>query len=174
MMPTEVITMKYNELIYWIDLTGPAVLDEIVRLTIIDINNKVLFNHTFNTKLVDYWDSNINGIKPEDTYRKRIFNDYKKEIQLIFNQTNRLVTFYSSSFFLKKQGIKFSNKQIIDVADDFRVLGDEEDTIDNLCDYYGYTSLPKNIYNRTGIDNAKAINFCHNEMNKYRKAQQDQ
>lgn len=172
MILTEVMHMKYSELIYWIDLTGPAVLDEIVRLTIIDINNKVLFNHTFNTKLVDYWDSNINGIKPEDTYKERLFDDYKKEIQAVLNQTNKLVTFYPSTFFLTKQGIKLSNKQIIDVSDDFRVLGDKEDTIDNLCDYYGYTSLPKNIYNRTGIDNAKAINFCHNEMNKYRKAQQ--
>lgn len=174
MMLIEVITMKHSELIYWIDLTGPAVLDEIVRLTIIDTNNKVLFNHIFNTKLVDYWDSDINGIKPENTYKERVFDNYKKEIQSIFNQSHSLVTFYSSTFFLSKQGISLSNKEIIDVADDFRVLGDEEDTIDSLCDYYGYTSLPKNIYNRTGIDNAKAINFCHNEMNKYRKAQQDQ
>lgn len=166
--------MQNKKLVYWIDLTGPAALDEIVRLTIIDTNNKVLFNHTFSTKLVDYWDSDINGIIPEDTYKERPFDNYKKEIQSIFNQTNRLVTFYSSTFFLSKQGISLSNKEIIDVADDFRVLGDEEDTIDSLCDYYGYTSLPKNIYNRTGIDNAKAINFCHNEMNKYRKAQKDQ
>ena len=33
--------MKNKELIYWVDLTGPAVLDEIVRLTIVDINNKI-------------------------------------------------------------------------------------------------------------------------------------
>ena len=47
--------MKNKELIYWIDLTGPAVLDEIVRLTIVDVNDNILFNHTFNTKLVDWW-----------------------------------------------------------------------------------------------------------------------
>ena len=46
--------MKNKELIYWADLTGPAVLDEIVRLTIMDTNNNVLFNHTFNTRLVDW------------------------------------------------------------------------------------------------------------------------
>ena len=42
-------------LIYWVDLTGPAALDEIVRLTIMDTNDNVLFNHAFNTKLVDWW-----------------------------------------------------------------------------------------------------------------------
>ena len=47
--------MKNKELIYWVDLTGPAVLDEIVRLTIMDTNDNVLFNHIFSTKLVDWW-----------------------------------------------------------------------------------------------------------------------
>ena len=64
-MPVEVIKMKNKELIYWIDLTGPTSLDEIIRLTIIDPNNQVLFNRKFDTKQVDYWDSNINGIIPE-------------------------------------------------------------------------------------------------------------
>ena len=42
MIPIEVITMKDKQtLIYWVDLTGPAVLDEIVRLTIVDINNNI-------------------------------------------------------------------------------------------------------------------------------------
>ena len=36
-------------LIYWLDTTGPEDFDEIVRLTIIDTNNKVLFNSTFCT-----------------------------------------------------------------------------------------------------------------------------
>ena len=47
MMPVEVVTMKNKELVYWVDLTGPAVLDEIVRLTIMDTNDNVLFNHIF-------------------------------------------------------------------------------------------------------------------------------
>ena len=59
--------MKNKELIYWADLTGPAVLDEIVRLTIMDTNNNALFNHTFNTRLVDWWCSDLNGISPDDT-----------------------------------------------------------------------------------------------------------
>ena len=168
----EVIIMQNKKLVYWIDLTGPAVLDEIVRLTIIDTNNKVLFNHTFSTKLVDYWESDINGINPEDTYRERQFDNYKKEIQSIFNLAHCLITFYSSTFFLNKQSINLSNKQIIDISDDFRVLGDDEDTIDNLCNYYGY-KLPKNIYDRTGINYARAVNYCYHEMEKYRQAQQN-
>ena len=36
----EVTIMKNEKLIYSIDLTGPAALDEIIRLTIMDTNNK--------------------------------------------------------------------------------------------------------------------------------------
>ena len=162
--------MKNKELIYWADLTGPAVLDEIVRLTIMDTNNNALFNHTFNTRLVDWWYSDLNGISPDDTYNEKPFSEYKDEIQSIFNDTSKLITFNSSTFFLEKQGINLSNKQIDDLADPFRVTGDENDTIDNLCAYYGYP-LSDNIYSRTGIDYTRAINYCFNEMENYRKAQ---
>ena len=159
-------------LIYWVDLTGPAVLDEIVRLTIVDINNNILFNHTFNTKLVDWWYSDLNGIKPEETYNEQQFEDYKQEIQKIINKANKLITFNSSTFFLEKQGITISTNTVVeDLADPFRVLGDANDTIDNLCTYYGY-DLPNNIYNRTGIDYAKAINYCWHTMESNRKAQE--
>lgn len=164
--------MKNRELVYWVDLTGPAVLDEIVRLTIVDINDNVLFNHTFNTKLVDWWYSELNGIKPENTYSEKPFESYKDEIQSIFNDVSRLITFNASNFFLEKQGINLSKKKIDDLADPFRVAGDATDTIDNLCIYYGY-DLPTNIYNRTGLDYAKAINYCWHEMERYKEAQEN-
>ena len=164
--------MKNRELVYWVDLTGPAALDEIVRLTIMDTNDNVLFNHIFSTKLVDWWYSDLNGIKPEETFNQQQFENYKNKIQSIFNRSSRLITFDSSTFFLEKQGINLSKKKIDDLADPFRVAGDATDTIDNLCIYYGY-DLPTNIYNRTGLDYAKAINYCWREMNKYRQAQEN-
>ena len=65
-----------------------------------------------------------------------------------------------------------TNTVVDDLADPFRVAGDATDTIDNLCIYYGY-DLPTNIYNRTGLDYAKAINYCWQEMNRYCQAQKD-
>ena len=159
-------------LIYWVDLTGPAALDEIVRLTIMDTNDNVLFNHTFNTKLVDWWYSELNGIKPEETYNEQPFSNYKNEIQSIFNKASKLITFNSSTFFLEKKGIDLSKKRIDDLADPFRVAGDASDTIDNLCTYYGY-DLPTNIYNRTGVEYTKAINYCWHEMERYKEAQEN-
>ena len=156
-------------LIYWVDLTGPAPLDEIVRLTIMDTNDNVLFNHIFSTKLVDWWYSDLNGIKPEETFNQQQFENYKNKIQSIFNRASRLITFDSSTFFLEKQGINLSKKKIDDLADPFRVAGDATDTIDNLCIYYGY-KLPDNIYSRTGINYAKAINYCWHKMGSNRKA----
>lgn len=159
-------------LIYWVDLTGPAVLDEIVRLTIMDTNDNVLFNHMFNTKMVDWWYSDLNGIKPEDTYGDRPFEDYKNEIQSIFNQARKLVTFYPSSSFLEKEGIDLSNKKIDDLAGYFKVMALTNDTIENCCRYYGYM-LPISIYNRTGLDYAKAVNYCWHEMENNCKAQEN-
>lgn len=104
--------MKNKELIYWVDLTGPAVLDEIVRLTIMDTNDNVLFNHIFSTKLVDWWYSDLNGIRPEDTYNEQTFESYKDEIQKIFNRANKLITFNASNFFLEKQGIKIGRAHV--------------------------------------------------------------
>lgn len=160
-------------LIYWVDLTGPAALDEIVRLTIMDTNDNVLFNHTFNTKLVDWWYSDLNGIKPEETYNEQPFSNYKNEIQSIFNKASRLITFNSFTFFLDKQGVTIPTNTILeDLADPFRVAGDENDTIDSLCTYYGY-DLPNNIYSRTGINYVRAVNYCWHEMNRYCQAQKD-
>lgn len=91
----------------------------------------------------------------------------------IFNQANKLVTFYAHTEYLEEQGVKIpTNTQIDDLADDFRVMGDESNTIEKLCDYYGFTQLPKNILDRTGVINAKAVNHCYKEMI-YRKVQEN-
>ena len=172
-MPDEVIAMNDKQtLIYWLDATGGEEFDEIIRLTIIDTNNKDLFNSTFCTKLVDWWYSDLNGIKPEDTYKAPLLENYKYKIQSIFNKASKIITFNPTINYLKRQGITISpNTAILDLADYFRVLGDENDTIDNLCTYYGY-SLPDNIYQRTGLDYTQAINFCWHEMKEYQKAQE--
>ena len=74
---------------------------------------------------------------------------------------------------LEKQGITIPTNTVVeDLADSFRVTGDATDTIDNLCIYYGY-DLPTNIYNRTGLDYAKAINYCWHEMERYKEAQEN-
>ena len=160
-------------LIYWVDLTGPAALDEIVRLTIMDTNDNVLFNHAFNTKLVDWWYSDLNGIKPEETFNQQQFENYKNKIQTIFNHASKLITFNASTFFLEKQGVTIPTNTILeDLADPFRVAGYENDTIDSLCTYYGY-DLPNNIYSRTGINYVRAVNYCWHEMNRYRQAQEN-
>ena len=160
-------------LIYWVDLTGPAALDEIVRLTIMDTNDNVLFNHAFNTKLVDWCYSDLNGIKPEETFNQQQFENYKNKIQTIFNHASKLITFNASTFFLEKQGVTIPTNTILeDLADPFRVAGDENDTIDSLCTYYGY-DLPNNIYSRTGINYVRAVNYCWHEMNRYRQAQEN-
>ena len=156
--------MKNKELIYWIDLTGPAPFDEVVRMSIINTNNQVLFDHMFGTKIVDWWHSEINGIRPEETFDKPLFQEYKNEIQEIFNSADKLVTFYPSNTYVKKQTMSIhSNTMTIDLADLFCFLGDNTDSIENLCTYYGY-NLPANIYERSGIDYAQAINYCWHKM----------
>lgn len=158
-------------LIYWLDATGPEEFDEIIRLTIIDTDNKVLFNSTFSTKLVDWWYSDLNGIRPEDTYEAPLLENYKDKIQSIFDRASKIITFNPTITYLKRQGITISTDTLVeDLADYFRVMGDETDTIDNLCIYYGYP-LPDNIFSRTGVDYAKAINFCWHKMMEYSQAQ---
>lgn len=166
--------MKGNKtLIYWLDATGPEDCDEIIRLTIISSNNNVIFNRTFGTRFVDWWYSDLNGIRPKDTYEAPLLDNYKNKIQSIFDRASKIITFNPTISYLKRQGITISTDTLIeDLADYFRVMGDDTDTIDNLCIYYGY-QLPDNVYNRTGVDYAKAINFCWRKMNVYRQAQEN-
>lgn len=173
-MPDEVFAMNDKQtLIYWLDATGGEEFDEIIRLTIIDTNNKDLFNSTFCTKLVDWWYSDLNGIKPEDTYKAPLLENYKDKIQSIFDRASKIITFNPTITYLKRQGITISTDTLVeDLADYFRVMGDETDTIDNLCIYYGYP-LPDNIFSRTGVDYAKAINFCWHKMMEYSQAQKN-
>lgn len=95
-------------LIYWLDATGPEEFDEIIRLTIIDTDNKVLFNSTFSTKLVDWWYSDLNGIRPEDTYEAPLLENYKDKIQSIFDRASKIITFNPTITYLKRQGITVS------------------------------------------------------------------
>lgn len=162
-----------KDLVYWLDLTGPADCDEIIRLTIIDTNNNVLFNHEFGTELVGYWGSHINGIDPDDVITKPLFSHYKKEVQTTFNKASKIITFYGYPLTLQAQGITFPNVSVDDLSDDFRIMADEgNDTIENMCTYYGYP-LTRDIMKRTGVDNAKAVNYCYHMMHYYRKVNND-
>lgn len=159
-----------KELVYWLDLTGSADFDEIIRLTIIDTNNNVLFDREFGTDLVGYWESRLNGINPDNVVNKPLFREFKDEVQAIFNQASKLITFYGYPTRLQAQGIKLPDVPLDDLSDDFRIMADgPEDTIDNMCNYYGY-QLPSNIMQRSGIDNAKAVNYCYHQMQRYRQA----
>ncbi|MBB1069371.1 hypothetical protein H5S40_04270 [Limosilactobacillus sp. RRLNB_1_1] len=159
-----------KELVYWIDLTDQTDFDEIIRLTIIDTDNNVLFDHEFGTDLVGYWESRLNGINPDDVVTKPLFKEYKDEIQAIFNQASKVITFYGHVNRLQFQGINVLQAPYDDLSDDFRVIADgPEDTLEHMCDYYGYP-LPNNIMERTGIDNAKAVNYCYQAMEHYRQA----
>lgn len=159
-----------KELVYWLDLTGPADFDEIIRLTIIDTDNNVLFDHEFGTELVGYWDSHINGIDPDDVITKPLFNSYKKEVQSLFNQASKIITFYGYPLLLQSKGINFPNVPVDDLSGDFRVMADDSaDTLENMCAYYGY-NIPSNVMARTGVDNAMAVNYCYHMMQRYRKA----
>lgn len=159
-----------KELVYWLDLTGSADFDEIIRLTIIDTNNKVLFNRKFGTDLVGYWESWLNGIDPDDVVTKSLFKEYKNEVQTIFDQASKVITFYGHVNRLQAQGINVLQAPFDDLSDDFRVMADgPEDTLEHMCNYYGYP-LQTNIMKRTGLDNAKAVNYCYQQMQRYRQA----
>src|SRR5699024_5793220 len=99
-----------------------------------DTNDNVLFTHMFNTRLAAWWYSDLNSIKPEETYNEQPFSHYKNETQSICHQASRLITFKSFTSVFDKQGVTIpTDPAVDDLADPFRVLGDANDTIDSLC-----------------------------------------
>ena len=74
-----------------------------------------------------------------------------------------------------EEDIMFGVEMFLDTVEGDPEPGLVEFTKTGLIEFlndYGY-DLPTNIYNRTGLDYAKAINYCWHEMERYKEAQEN-
>ena len=104
--------MNFNEnvIVFDVETTGLSCeYDEILQLSIINGNGKVLFDNYFKPEHKRSWKEaeKINHISPEKVKYKRKFSFYRKQIQSIFSNAKVIIA-YNANFdiqFLKAAGI---------------------------------------------------------------------
>lgn len=158
---------KKTKIIFDTETTGLKDNDELLSLTIIDGNSNVLFNEMFKPEKRKSWSDaeKINGITPEMVKDKKLFKDYKVQIQTIFN-THELLIGYNIKFdisMLTRQGIVVDGKRTFDVMLEYsRLFGNAKwHKLKHCAEYYKYDWTNAQ---HTSLGDTEATLFCFNEM----------
>ena len=111
----------YKTIVFDCEFTGLDVnSDEIIQLSIINDNGKVLFDHYFKPEKKEKWEETyeIHNITPELVANEKHFSYYKEELQEIFDTAEKIVGYGTEMDleFLSKSGIKIDENKIIDVG----------------------------------------------------------
>ncbi|WP_314011490.1 exonuclease domain-containing protein [Pseudostreptobacillus hongkongensis] len=115
-----------NKIILDLETTGIREDDEIIQLSIIDLEGKTLFNEYIKPQVVEEWDDayKIHKISKEMLEDKKNIEDYRQKIQKILNNTTYIIG-YGIDFdykLLKRQGFNVDHIKKVDISEYFKYL----------------------------------------------------
>lgn len=161
-------------LIIDVESTGsnPENGDELLRLTILDFNEKVIFDHYFKPANHQSWEESMkhNHITPEMVSFEKNFEYYTNEVQDIINEATALVS-YNLNFcerIIQQYNISLPNVSEYNLVENFAAtygMKNEKDnsyktvSLNTCADYYSYESNAKDK-----LDKAKKILYCFKHM----------
>lgn len=148
--------------------------DEILKLSIIDRNNNVLFNELIKPIHKRKWDDaeTVNHISPQDVKTAKPITDYLQQLQEIFDKAELLVG-YNLEFdmnFLSNSGILFREQKQFDVMLEFAEIYGEYNKrfgdykwqkLSKCAAYYHYKWEGRA---HDSLADTKATLFCFEEM----------
>lgn len=158
--------LRLNPIILDIEATGFRREDEILQLSIIDLNSKVLFNEYMKPKIVEEWEEsqNIHGITKEMVENKKNFSYYRKNIEKILKK-HKLIIGYAMELdlaLLNKFNVNLKDNIILDISYLAMLLYDNKELSDkkipslkDVSNYYGYDFIPHN-----SLNDVKATLYC--------------
>ena len=115
-----------NKIILDLETTGIREDDEIIQLSIIDLEGKTLFNEYIKPQVVEEWDDayKIHKISKEMLEDKKNIEEYRQKIQKILNNTIYIIG-YGIDFdykLLKRQGFNIDHIKKVDISEYFKYL----------------------------------------------------
>ena len=115
-----------NKIILDLETTGIREDDEIIQLSIIDLEGKTLFNEYIKPQIVEEWDDayKIHKISKEMLEDKKNIEEYRQKIQKILNNTTYIIG-YGIDFdykLLKRQGFNIDHIKKVDISEYFKYL----------------------------------------------------
>lgn len=115
-----------NKIILDLETTGIREDDEIIQLSIIDLEGKTLFNEYIKPQIVEEWDDayKIHKISKEMLEDKKNIEEYRQKIQKILNNTTYIIG-YGIDFdykLLKRQGFNVDHIKKVDISEYFKYL----------------------------------------------------
>ena len=152
--------------------------DEILQISIIDGNNKVLFNEYIKPVHMGSWPvaEIINGISPEMVADKKTLIELAPEIEKILDNAKLVVGYNSNYFdlpFMEAKGIHIPEHiQTYDVMNHFLPVYGEWDKEKNrysrqklstCAQYFGYENTPGGRYHDS-LEDVKATLYCMDKL----------
>lgn len=115
-----------NKIILDLETTGIREDDEIIQISIIDLEGKTLFNKYIKPQVVEEWDDayKIHKISKEMLEDKKNIEEYRQKIQKILNNTTYIIG-YGIDFdykLLKRQGFNIDHIKKVDISEYFKYL----------------------------------------------------
>ncbi|CAM3442683.1 exonuclease domain-containing protein [Pseudostreptobacillus hongkongensis] len=115
-----------NKIILDLETTGIREDDEIIQISIIDLEGKTLFNEYIKPQVVEEWDDayKIHKISKEMLEDKKNIEEYRQKIQKILNNTTYIIG-YGIDFdykLLKRQGFNVDHIKKVDISEYFKYL----------------------------------------------------
>ncbi len=149
--------------------------DEILQLSIIDGNFKVLFNEYIKPEKISIWPEAeaVNHISPRLVMNKKPLLYYRDQIEDIFNSAKLIVGYNCNLFdlpFLSRSGINVGSAPSFDVMLEFAVIyGDWDENHGSYkwqkliacAAHYGYRQ-EGNFHD--SLEDVKATLFCYYKM----------
>ena len=166
-----------NLIVFDVETTGLTYGDEILQLSIVDGNGKLLLDQLFKPTHKTSWfeAQEIHRISPELVKNCPNISDYKKQIQKIVDQAELLVG-YNINFditFLENIGIDFEGKKTIDIMKVFapvygewsEYFGDYKwQKLTTCAAYFGYNYCP-----HLALEDVKATLYAYNKLKQLNK-----
>lgn len=139
--------------------------DEIISLSIVDINGEQLYDQKFKPVKHSSWlsASKVNNIQPSDVRNCPFYLDKLNEIQKIFDEAELIVGFNLKFDLSFLKDINITNKQQIDVMELYKKVKQikRNHKLEIVAKHYGYTWEEAK---HTSLGDAKATIYCFNQL----------